>query len=66
VICYCIFKGDPNESNAGPFVEIQDQSGLPLDGGVQMTPHPTLPGLWRLGPFYVPDNAVSEFSIGVI
>ncbi len=68
MICYCVFKERPDLSESAEFVEVQDQSGRRIDTGstVQWTPHPTLSGLWQLGPFYIMDNAVSELSGAVL
>ena len=66
MICYCAFKGEPDKDSVTEFVGLQDQDGRPTDVAVQASPHPTLPGVWRLGPFYVPDVSLSEFSNGIV
>ena len=68
VICYCVFRADSGNVEGTDFVEVQDQNGRPivLEGGVRISAHPTLKGAWRLGPFYIADNSVSEFPDGLV
>ena len=63
MICYYIFNAKPDP---GFIVDVQDQTGRSLGhvAGVELTPHPSDEGRWRLGPFYVPDLLTSEFSAG--
>ena len=48
---YIVFDG-PASHESGRFVEVENEAGMYGPNDAKWEPHPTAPGLWRLGPFY--------------